>query len=868
MKPSIIARVLNQVSTWKPFKIDEKLTPPSKTDKKRISYQIQVEKKPLFTVGQDDLKMGIQMATDPIDPRREKLHQVYTEAKRDLHLLSQITNAIDDVLQQGGGMFDPKTDELDKEATQLLKKQWFEHLLRIYLNTEFDGYRIAEIDQMRQTKLGWEISKVRTFPEDHVLPERGLLIAHPQAQHGLPYRPDMYLEDKEKMILAEAVSEWLIECGDPAHLGLNAVASINAIYKKYGKADWAKSSEKWMDPTVIIKSATDDKTENDKKADAATKLGNNNWMILDSEDEVSLLERRNAGGYTITKEFLEYLDTDTSKGINGQTATSDEQAWSGSSEVQERLQMKRTRRRSRSATYWLNEVVIPKLIGLNNGDSAYKILDGLEWRFFEFKGEEEGNTTDPDQNDDPKKPTAKTKQSGGTGTGKSPTNAASAFHIDLTNSYVPWHDIQHPGDIHNSATLERLAQKMVDKVYERKIRPGQIDGTLTQAQADELVRGLKQGYGDTLTNPKFASPEHRLRAQLQYNVHVMAAFKNHQNVVEIHALLFDANGKLKTKAQFVKDVKAINADYNKHWAGSEYRLAVGQGQMADKYLYYKDRGGSFVYVSMNDGRVRPEHEELHGFTAPVDHPIWDSILPKNGWGCRCWFRWIREAIEKISEQAKTYAENLPAMFKNNPGKSGKVFNEHHPYFAIAERFLDQAEKLFSFRPPIHLERFSQNMAIYEGLAENANYQMKHSNLDTGGFLFGHKLADSKDLAGNLKAGKLLADKGYAVEIREHVTATGIKNPELGLNGIVTDLKTPEKVGGIKSAFNTARKQHLDTVVIEINSRWKTESILKSLDAGFVYNTEIDKAILLYKGDVIEVTRSEWQGNALESLIKK
>lgn len=871
----LLRTIRNYLPVFKMPQIAQKLVDPNTTERKRVSYQIQTHRRLRFDVEQDDLKTALMHATDEVDPRREMLLEIFREARRDFHLLSQCQNAVDDCLQQGWGWFNDETGELNEEATKLFQKQWFEKLMSTKLWSEFEGYKLAEAGVMIKTDQGWEFKNFKEFPMENVLPERGLLIAHPQASNGVPYRPEDWPDSKEKRQLAEAFGEWLIECGEPENLGLFSIAAKYSIYKKWGMGDWARSSEKWIDPAIVIRSGTDDQTENDKKADMAKNWGNNNWMLLDDQDEVELLERRNASGFTITKEMLAYLDAENAKGINGQTATSDEKAWTGSSEVQERTQIKRTRRRLRNLMYWINETVKPWLLAVNNGDTAYQAIAGHSWKPLSLTDEDDGESTDPEQSDDPKNsPNNSSKRAGGTAVGKRLTalpqdqSAGLSSHTRITDSYSDEHICEHAThdhfELHNSADLQKLAQRMAEQIHARKIREGQIDPDLVAQQAKELEQALSKGYEDALDQPKFGSQAHRRKVQLKYNVHVMAAFKNHHNVLDIHDLLLDDEGNIKPKGKFLKDIKSVNADYNKNWAATEYRLATANARAASKYMTYVEKGGSIVYQAIRDGRTRPEHEELHGTTYPVGHEFWDRWFPPNGWGCRCYTRWI-------SEEKTVAPKSLPdqkTMFAQNPGRSGKIFNEDHPYFDIAQKWAERAQRLFGYTPPIDLDKFMRNMSVYDELEASAEHKLIHSNVGSGGFLFRHNSYDKSDYRKNEPSVKLMADHGYAVEWRQHVDTPGINNPELSILNEITDIKNAKGRWGINSAMTEAKnKQGLTSVAISIDDSWKRKELIDRLSEGFRYRKKIEKVWIIYKKDVYEITREQWAADQLEAIIK-
>lgn len=53
---------------------------------------------------------------------------------------------------------------------------------------------------------------------------------------------------------------------------------------------------------------------------------------------------------------------------------------------------------------------------------------------------------------------------------------------------------------------------------------------------------------------------------------------------------------------------------------------------------------SYMYVTVGDDRVRPEHEGLDGVILPKGDPRWNEIFPPNGFSCRC------QAIEVFDDR--------------------------------------------------------------------------------------------------------------------------------------------------------------------------------------------------------------------------
>ena len=63
-----------------------------------------------------------------------------------------------------------------------------------------------------------------------------------------------------------------------------------------------------------------------------------------------------------------------------------------------------------------------------------------------------------------------------------------------------------------------------------------------------------------------------------------------------------------------------------------------QAYQANQYEVMKatsDVRSFWMYQTVEDDRVRPEHAALNGLILPADSPFWDTHFPPWDWGCRC-----------------------------------------------------------------------------------------------------------------------------------------------------------------------------------------------------------------------------------------
>lgn len=342
-----------------------------------FSFKLRGERSFNFQMGIDTLDNAIRQAEDIEHPSRIELYNVYKNLK-DLHVKSQIRTAIFKVVSQPWVIVD-ESGEVNGELTDLFKKKWFTQLNEHIISTEFWGHTLIYFNTNVETG---EIKESKVFPRIHVNPEKNSILP----DLGNPELMFNYLE-------VEEFKDLFIEVKDTETLGLLKDIARYSILKGYAINDWARSSEKWGDPHVILKSASQSDEEDDRKEGFLKGFGNNGYAIVDKDDEIELLERGSAGSsHSIFLDLIKMNNDENSLGINGQTATSHEKSFVGAAEVQERILNDYTLARLRDLMYFHNETTLPFLAEKFGEDSPYASLKGHTWMPVAFLDTEEDTT--------------------------------------------------------------------------------------------------------------------------------------------------------------------------------------------------------------------------------------------------------------------------------------------------------------------------------------------------------------------------------------------------------------------------------------------------------------------------------------------
>lgn len=80
------------------------------------------------------------------------------------------------------------------------------------------------------------------------------------------------------------------------------------------------------------------------------------------------------------------------------------------------------------------------------------------------------------------------------------------------------------------------------------------------------------------------------------------------------------------------------------------------------------------YLTVGDGRVRPQHRAWDGTVLPIGDPWWDTHYPPNGWGCRCSVR-SRSAAQLQRDGRQVSARPPVELTERINTQTGEIYGE-------------------------------------------------------------------------------------------------------------------------------------------------------------------------------------------------
>lgn len=156
------------------------------------------------------------------------------------------------------------------------------------------------------------------------------------------------------------------------------------------------------------------------------------------------------------------------------------------------------------------------------------------------------------------------------------------------------------------------------------------------------------------------------------------------------------------------------------------------------------------YMRSVSEHPRLSHKKYYGLCRPADDPIWQYIMPPNGWGCKCWVKQLtRRQAEEVGISEKT---ELDTQEYTNP-KTGQTSDVPVGIDPSFNHNFDRLTALFKLANEKHGTDFTERLRN-KLLSEMLEYAVKEGNVSITDFTGITAVASEvarleKELDGNL-----------------------------------------------------------------------------------------------------------------------
>lgn len=352
--------------------------------KRRAGKTIKKQPKRIVSYQIADIKTAETLALNADLPYRIKLFQIFAYIRKDGEMVCQVNTAHNKVAAEPWLFY--RNNNPDIAHTDLFNKTWFNAIIRYIVEAEWNGFSVVELNGL--TPQTADIEEVVLIDREYIGIEQQVFYPDGNAWgNGISYADIAWDID-------------LLEFGSRDDLGTFLSCAYNVIWKYYGRNDWSRTSERWGQPILTIAADTNDDDELDELEARASNFGTNGYFIGQKDDEINMLERTGQRMHDIFFDNIKYCDEQNGKIINGNTATTNTKAFTGSAEVQERTMDDFTMARMQRIVNEVNNKLLPYL--------EYKgfPVKGYRFDYPKLKQEREkrikGQTTPTDPKEQPK----------------------------------------------------------------------------------------------------------------------------------------------------------------------------------------------------------------------------------------------------------------------------------------------------------------------------------------------------------------------------------------------------------------------------------------------------------------------------------
>ena len=158
-----------------------------------------------------------------------------------------------------------------------------------------------------------------------------------------------------------------------------------------------------------------------------------------------------------------------------------------------------------------------------------------------------------------------------------------------------------------------------------------------------------------------------------------------------------------------------------------YETNTTQAYHAGAWRGFEETKEALPYLEYKLGpsvHHRDSHAQFNGLILKVDDPFWDTHMPMNGWGCKCWVRQLTEAQAKAKGISKSPKIDYHEWVNPSTGEVKKVPKGLSPGFEYnvgKNRAVNDLEIISNKLKKEIIDRPKTAHHLFDSLVSNSSY---------------------------------------------------------------------------------------------------------------------------------------------------
>lgn len=227
-------------------------------------------------------------------------------------------------------------------------------------------------------------------------------------------------------------------------------------------------------------------------------------------------------------------------------------------------------------------------------------------------------------------------------------------------------------DLPSFIDIPGLISKALTRIF--NTRKADVDPDLFELTFSALNEAVDLGYGKI----EYGQPNYDFAEQLKGSAALFAAKKSWHQAKQLAKLAIKENGHQRSWKEFQELAAPIVGEYNHVWLKTEFNTAIRAARSAKEWKQYEENMHLYPnlkYLASRAANPREEHKPYYGITLPLTDDFWVRHMPPSEWNCLCG---VEQTDDEVSDELPEGPEPAAGL-DNNPGITGKLFSDSHPY---------------------------------------------------------------------------------------------------------------------------------------------------------------------------------------------